>query len=138
MLQKAISKLEQAHVTIQQQWSNINENEKECANLLDKLKQANDDKMELEARILVQGVTNVSTIATGLRNTGDALAVASQKISLDVFDNAIDRIPEVSVMSNVDNINEALEDLVLDVLDDAAKVRTSTFAECSTDPTRAI
>jgi len=133
-LQKANSKLEQAHVTIQQQWSNINENEKERADLLDKLKQANDNKMELEARILVQGGTNVSAIAAGLRNTGDALAVASQKISLDVFDNAIDRVPEVSVMSNVDNINEALEDLVSDVLDDAAKVRTSTFAGCSTDP----
>jgi len=37
-------------------------------------------------------------------------------------------------MSNVDNINEALEDLVSDVLDDAAKVRTSAFAKRSMDP----
>jgi uncharacterized protein Yka (UPF0111/DUF47 family) len=121
-LQKAISELEQARVTIQQQ-------------LLGKLKQANDDKMELEGRILIQGGTNASA-TTGSRNAGatDALAVAPQKISLGVFDNVTDRVPEVSVMSNVDNINEALEDLVSDVLDDAAMVRTSASARRSVDP----
>jgi hypothetical protein len=123
-LQKAISELEQAHAIIQQKELYLNENEKERAELL---KQANDIKMELEARILIQEGNNVSATTTGSRNAGTTdLAVTPKKISLGVFDNVVDRVPEVGVMSDVDNINEALEDLVSDILDDAAKVRTST------------
>jgi uncharacterized phage infection (PIP) family protein YhgE len=112
-MHKAVSEVQDARATIQQLRSSLDESEKKCAQLVAELKQANDAKKKLEAKVvnLIRGKKDVSAI--------NAQAV---NISLDVFDNALDQVPEVHVMSGVGSINEGLEALASDVLDEAAEV----------------